>query len=192
MNTSWPFNVDIVNNWAFAEKVFSKEECELIKNFGKKRLQKATVVGTGSLEIKKQIRDSKVHFIYPNSETEWLFRKMTDLINFVNNKFFKFDLYGLEEGFQLTLYKKNSFYVKHIDKFLNNKIRKLSLSVQLDDPKKYEGGDLLLHTQEKPEVMNKTQGTCVFFPSYILHEVKPVTKGERYSLVCWVSGPNFK
>jgi len=25
-----------------------------------------------------------------------------------------------------------------------------------------------------------------------MHEVKPVTKGERYSLVAWITGPSFK
>ena len=27
---------------------------------------------------------------------------------------------------------------------------------------------------------------------YTLHEIKPITKGERYSLVFWVTGPQFK
>jgi PKHD-type hydroxylase len=30
------------------------------------------------------------------------------------------------------------------------------------------------------------------FPSFVLHRVTPVTKGTRYSLVAWVSGPPFK
>ena len=30
------------------------------------------------------------------------------------------------------------------------------------------------------------------FPSYSLYEVTPVTKGERYSLVGWITGPQFK
>lgn len=29
-------------------------------------------------------------------------------------------------------------------------------------------------------------------PSYTLHEVKPITKGERNSLVAWVTGKQFK
>jgi len=32
----------------------------------------------------------------------------------------------------------------------------------------------------------------IFFPSYTLHEVTPVTKGTRYTLVGWVHGPAFK
>ena len=40
--------------------------------------------------------------------------------------------------------------------------------------------------------MKQGQGDLVLFPSYMLHEVKPVTKGERNSLVCWVTGKQFK
>ena len=40
--------------------------------------------------------------------------------------------------------------------------------------------------------MDKKQGTLIMFPSYVLHEVKPVTKGERNSLVTWVTGNQFK
>ena len=39
--------------------------------------------------------------------------------------------------------------------------------------------------------MDGDQGKLIMFPSYVLHEVKPVTKGERNSLVCWVTGKPF-
>jgi PKHD-type hydroxylase len=32
----------------------------------------------------------------------------------------------------------------------------------------------------------------IFFPSFMLHEVKPVTEGLRKSIVVWVEGPKFK
>ena len=71
-------------------------------------------------------------------------------------------------------------------------IRKLSISIQLTDPKEYEGGELILYDCEKGEEMNKEQGTLIMFPSYTLHEIKPVIKGERNSLVTWVTGNKFK
>ena len=40
--------------------------------------------------------------------------------------------------------------------------------------------------------MSKAQGTLILFPSFILHEVTPVTKGERNSLVSWITGKPFK
>ncbi|BCU99421.1 MAG: hypothetical protein CM15mV27_1400 [Caudoviricetes sp.] len=32
---------------------------------------------------------------------------------------------------------------------------------------------------------NKPKGSIVVFPSFVYHRVIPVTKGTRYSLVCW-------
>ena len=49
-----------------------------------------------------------------------------------------------------------------------------------------------LYEDDKGAKMKKEQGTLIIFPSYILHEVKPVTKGERNSLVAWVTGKQFK
>jgi len=49
-----------------------------------------------------------------------------------------------------------------------------------------------LYNDDKGELMDKTQGTLILFPSYVLHEVMPVTKGTRNSLVTWVTGKQFK
>jgi PKHD-type hydroxylase len=70
--------------------------------------------------------------------------------------------------------------------------RKLSFSVMLTDPGDYKGGELLLKTSFKPMKTPKKRGTVVFFPSFVLHEVTPVTEGIRKTLVGWVLGPNFR
>jgi PKHD-type hydroxylase len=75
---------------------------------------------------------------------------------------------------------------------MNMPVRKLSISIQLTDPNEYEGGELYLYDDDKGTVMDKTQGTLILFPSYVLHEVVPVTKGTRNSLVTWVTGKQFK
>ena len=49
-----------------------------------------------------------------------------------------------------------------------------------------------LYEDDKGIEMNKDQGTLILFPSYVLHEIKPVTKGERNSLVTWITGKPFK
>ena len=66
------------------------------------------------------------------------------------------------------------------------------MSVQLTDPKKYVGGDLLLYDSDKPTLTTRDQGSLVLFPSYVLHEVTTITKGERNSLVAWITGKPFK
>ena len=44
----------------------------------------------------------------------------------------------------------------------------------------------------KYEVMPTKTGTSIIFPSWVVHRVKPVKSGVRYSLVAWMNGPQFK
>jgi predicted 2-oxoglutarate/Fe(II)-dependent dioxygenase YbiX len=37
--------------------------------------------------------------------------------------------------------------------------------------------------------MRKQRGFVVAFPSWTLHQVTPVTQGNRQSLVAWITGP---
>ena len=120
---------------------------------------------------------------------------MAQAITDTNEKFFKFDLTMIEK-LQFTEYSADELgcYDQHIDPLVwcvpHN--RKLSFVLQLSDPSEYEGGDLKLYTSKEPTVVTKMKGLAVFFPSYILHEVTPVTKGTRRTLVGWVHGPSFK
>lgn len=65
---------------------------------------------------------------------------------------------------------------------------KLTCVIQLSDPSTYEGGRLKVGSEYAPDA----QGTMICFPSDTLHEVEPVTNGERFVLVQWcVSETNF-
>ena len=187
-NSSWNFELDQVNFYAFCKNAFSKEECQTIINIAKdKGLIKGTTGG------KSDVRDSKISWLYPIDNIDWVFRRVTDITLNLNERFFKFDLFGLNEGFQFTNYEAPSGkYGKHVDRAINMSVRKLSISIQLTNPEEYEGGELYLYDNDKGTVMDKEQGTLIIFPSYVLHEVMPVTKGERNSLVTWVTGKQFK
>tara|TARA_X000001382_G_scaffold91585_1_gene66121 strand:+ start:838 stop:1398 length:561 start_codon:yes stop_codon:yes gene_type:complete len=122
------------------------------------------------------------------------------LIEKVNAQFYNFDLWD-PESFQITKYdeKNQGFYEPHVDQSFDQTtpdqhVRKLSLSIQLTPPDYYEGGTFEFPDDKEKFVVEDSvgQGTVVFFPSYVKHGVQPVTKGTRYSLVCWVNGPNFR
>lgn len=188
-NSSWSFQVDQINLYAFWNEAFSKEECQTIINIAK---DKGLIKGKTKEE--SNVRDSKICWVYPIDGIDWAFRRITDITLDLNEKFFKFDLFGINEGLQFTNYEAPSGkYGKHIDRGINMPVRKLSISIQLTNPEEYEGGELKLYDGgEEGTVMDKTQGTLIIFPSYVLHEVMPVTKGERNSLVTWVTGKQFK
>jgi len=79
------------------------------------------------------------------------------------------------------------------------KIRKLSVTINLNQPGEYEGGNLKFdfgphaagkRFHECTEI--RPQGSIIVFPSYVYHQVTPVVKGTRYSLVLWSLGKPFK
>lgn len=182
--------LDKQETWAYGEKVLTKEQCEKVINLGESLLPDTASTFGG---VCPDVRDSKVSWIRPSSESEWLFRHMTDVVISLNQQFFRFDLDGFAEGFQFTKYEAPAGkYDAHIDKAYGASIRKLSVVLQLSDATDYEGGELCIQTSQTPQPMKKEQGFLVAFPSYVLHGVQPVTKGTRYSLVAWLTGPAFK
>jgi PKHD-type hydroxylase len=78
------------------------------------------------------------------------------------------------------------------------KIRKISVTVSLNDPDEYEGGNLQFdfgpHKVDRYYTCTeiRPKGSVIVFPSHIYHQVSPVTKGTRYSLVCWSLGAAFR
>jgi PKHD-type hydroxylase len=187
-SSAWAFNLDPVHPWSYWEKAFTEEECQKIISIGNsKTLKDATTIGGA-----EGLRKSQTSWLYPNDDMTWAFQRMTDIITELNNKFFKFDLFGATEGFQFTKYTApGGKYGRHMDSGFGTPVRKLSFTLQLSKPEDYEGGDLCLYLTETPEVMKKIQGHVIVFPSYVLHEVTPITKGTRYSLVSWITGKPF-
>lgn len=189
-NFSWQFKIDIINDFAYWDNFLNKEECEKITKIG---ISKNLEIGNTKNNNLEKSRDSQISWLSSSDDLVWLYQRLTNVITELNNKFFNFDLWGIQEGLQFTNYKAPAGkYDSHIDRFYNGIIRKLSVTIQLSDENTYQGGDLELLFQDKPIKMKRQQGRLVIFPSFVLHRVTPVTHGERNSLVAWVTGNNFK
>lgn len=192
----WDFDINHTEtSWLTGrcEKVFTPEECREIIKIGESELLKNAKIGND--EIRTTVRESDIRFFFPETENSWIFERLETTILNVNNTLFNFELTGLHEGIQFTKYTApTGHYDAHIDR--NNigfPVRKLSMTLQLSDPKDYEGGELELYTNlQYPELAPPEQGTAFFFNSLILHKVNPVTRGTRYSLVAWIAGPRFR
>lgn len=186
----WLLRSDHVENFAWVTDIFNPAELDAIINIGTaSELGRASTYGGSD----PSVRDSYVNFLFPNQITSWIFARLAAVITEMNNRFFGFDLQAMEQGLQFTRYEApGEHYEWHIDRGMNSGTRKLSLSVQLSDPEDYEGGDLELWFGGEPVKAAKQRGMITLFPSYVMHRVAPVTKGVRYSLVAWISGPPFK
>ena len=142
-----------------------------------------------------QLRITRVAWMERGPETAWLYARLEEAVLHLNAEFYKFDLFGLSESFQYTVYDgvEGGHYNWHVDLGAENvEPRKISLSLQLTDPSRYEGCNLVLEAGDGPYAAEKARGTLIAFPSYVLHRVTPIESGVRKSLVIWVSGPEFR
>mgnify|MGYP003132394986 FL=1 len=87
----------------------------------------------------------------------------------------------MPEVIQVSTYEVGDFYKMHRDQHPGGN-RRLSITGQLNDPSEYEGGEFCFH--EYGEIKLGVRDVCIFDPM-LLHEVKPVTKGVRHSMVSW-------
>jgi len=190
-NMSWPFYGDHVHNYASYDGVFNEYEIQTIINHSKQyQLEKAKLENNAE---ENSIRNNEIVFIGPEG-IEWLFSRLANVCSEMNERFFKFDVFGLAEGLQFTQYTApNQFYKMHMDKLFMKNVRKLSIVVQLTDENEYEGGDLelILGADDDTVKMTRKKGKVIMFPSYIIHQVTPITKGQRHSLVGWITGKPF-
>ena len=153
--------------------------------------------------LRPTIRTGAVVF----TRESWIY----DLINPFIHEFNKRSGWNFQwdwnEDAQITCYTKGDHYTWHPDQSplpykhhhlnFNNKMRKLSLTLQLSDPADYKGGDLEFAwlrqgkcvIERQPEW--KERGTIIIFPSFMTHRITPITKGKRWSLVNWSVGRPF-
>ena len=177
------------------EGAFSEQELNWLQEQAIKADNQAKVGGNPTGEDLAKIRRSQVSWLNKTPDTAWVFEKLAHAASSLNAQFYRFDLTGFTEALQLTNYNgsEKGMYGWHQD--YGGKLspsRKLSMVLQLTDPSQYEGGNLQILTGGEPVNVRKQRGLIVAFPSYVLHQVTPVTGGSRQSLVTWISGPAFK
>ncbi len=62
----------------------------------------------------------------------------------------------------------------------------VSCTIFLADPSTYDGGELTIHLGAKPLKIKGEPGSAVLYPSTTLHEVAPVTRGERLVAITFI------
>jgi len=82
-------------------------------------------------------------------------------------------------------------YGAHVDNAMMGKGARrlrtdLSFTMFLTPPGEYEGGELVIHAAGMTQELKGEAGYLVLYPSGSIHEVKPVTRGERIVCVGWI------
>ena len=191
-------------NYYYFKKAVPLKTCQKILKAGRKKITRQGYLYGGKMN--KTARNCKVAWI----EEQWIYDILNPFIHTANkNAGWNFQ-WDWNETSQFTIYKKGQYYGWHADQFtsplksksknIDGKTRKLSLTLQLTDKTKYEGGDFqfqwlkqdenFLHTETVKDA--KDLGTIIVFPSFLWHRVLPITTGKRESLVNWSVGHPFK
>lgn len=183
----------------FKEKL-TEMECENLKNYALQQPFQVGKVG-GDNQLNESIRKSDVVFLKRNDpQLYWLFDRLALTLLEANDRCFNFALNNYPNlsyvGAQFTQYsaEDQQRYDWHSDVDLvadERTQRKLSLCVQLSDPKTYSGGAFEMETSSLECGHFSSLGDVIVFPSFIKHRVTSVTSGTRHSLVNWYLGPQL-
>ena len=179
------------------QPIFTSKQCQMIIEAGRAEPRNDASVGN-----KKGIKGGVIDTKTRTSHISWIpFKKMSDMYKDIerimkttNGNHFGFDGMTITEMAQYTEYPEGGFYDWHVDNDVNMQheppVRKISMTCLLSPESEFEGGDLELQAEGK--VAKIKQGHAIFFASFIRHRVKPVTRGNRKSLVMWFGGTPFK
>jgi PKHD-type hydroxylase len=190
------------NDYWYWKLDISHEDCQKIINLSEDNWKEASTFGS-AMNKGEETRKSDIVWITEQWVYDLIWSYMCDANE---NAGWKYNIVAAESC-QITRYTKGGFYSWHKDgigshitagnlpdnKFLHGNTRKLSMSILLNDD--YEGGDFQIHgTSNHGEVAFTPvsgEGSVIVFPSFTEHQVAPITKGIRYSLVTWFVGPPF-
>ena len=210
--------MNLTNYYWYFQSAVPEHICDDIVRYGHQMQDEMAVTGgygdpkrlnKNQLKDLKKKRNSDIVWM----SDKWIYNEIHPFVRSANVQAgwnFEWDF---SESCQFTKYTKGQFYDWHCDSWNkpyirensnapdHGKIRKLSVTVTLSDPKDYKGGELEFDfRQNDPDKPNKKikckeilpKGSLIVFPSFVWHRVCPVTKGERNSLVIWNLGYPFR
>ena len=175
--------------------LFTPDQCRQIIASGRAQKPQVAQVGInkprGGTDTKKRV--TTISWI-PFKEMDHMYRDLDKFIQAANLNHFGFGDIRVTENAQFTEYPVGGFYDWHMDCDTNMAheppVRKISMTLLLNDPSEFEGGHLEIGAPGKYAELK--QGHAICFASFINHRVQPVTRGMRQSLVVWFGGKPFR
>lgn len=181
-----------VEDFVVLPSVYSKEKCQdIIRIFEENTpvMQDALLAKGKNNGLDLSIRNSKKIQIIPHHP---LALSLIGLGFQANHETWKFDVtHGTQ--CEYLKYDENGHFISHRDAFLEDfgkEIRKLTVVLFLNND--YEGGKFYVGYENRKVYPKQDPGDVVVFPSFVVHGVEPIIKGNRRSIVTWIHGPYLK
>ena len=176
--------------------IFSPKQCQMIIEAGRSQPRQDASVGQAKKKggiVDTNTRTSHISWI-PFKTMPEMYKDIETMMKKTNGNHFGFDGMQITEQAQYTEYPSGGFYNWHMDSDVNfahePTVRKISMTCLLSHESEFEGGELQIE-KDKNKV-KLVQGQAIFFASFLLHRVAPVTRGVRKSLVMWFGGPPLR
>ncbi|MGI9423575.1 MAG: 2OG-Fe(II) oxygenase [Hyphomicrobiaceae bacterium] len=174
--------------------VFSPDECRqvvAVANAG--QFDQSALVGGRQAGLLRRARTS---WLDETTNASWIFGRMLHACAEVNRHHFDFQLEEFAERMQVSRYsaEQADFFDWHVDVGDGPTAmrRKLTIVVQLSESDSYEGGNLESNANGSVRTCSREIGAALVLPSFVLHRVSPMIKGNRFSLTLWSHGPAFR
>jgi len=149
----------------------------------------------GNVTDSYRTNNRDIAYINPQPYSKWLYDLLFPLALEANEKTFHFDIDIVTDSIHYVIYPEDGGHLDwHMDVGAHgvNK-RKLAMTVQLSDSSDYEGGDFQIWMGgEDYLTVPREKGDVIVFPSFCMHRVTPITRGERRCLVFWTGGRPFR
>jgi len=218
--------MNLASYYYYFKSALTPRMCDEIIKYGKEHDPQMAITGGSDDErnrkadgtLKKSVikniqKKRKSDIVWMNDR--WIYKEIHPYIHEANKAAgwnFEWDF---SESCQFTKYGVGQYYGWHTDSWTkvynkpnepntHGKIRKLSVTISLNDPDEYDGGNLEFdfrndidfdrNRKHKAKACTeiRPRGSIIVFPSFVWHRVAPVTRGTRYSLVIWNLGKPFK
>ena len=224
--------MNLKHYYYYFQSALSPRLCQDIIDYGKSHKPEMAITGgversDGNTKVNGSLKKSVIKNIQKKRKSDivwmndrWIYKEIHPYIREANRKAeWNFD-WDWSESCQFTKYGVGQYYGWHCDSWEapykrdkledgtypqdHGKIRKLSVTISLNDPDEYDGGNLEFdfrnqvdwERNKKKAIKACTEirprGSIIVFPSFCWHRVSPVTRGTRYSLVIWNLGYPFR
>ena len=177
----------------YQQKIFTKEECQTIIEYHKKYTDlegwfPSKYIDGQRIKDNHNLMAYEVYNILNNAETNWFFVKLFNWFSEVSG--IKIDETNKLPKCTLHRYTIGDHFAKHIDLAKGYEERRYNLGIQLND--EYDGGEYVTWDDGGNEILiSKESGTALAYHCRIEHEIKEITKGERWSIVMPITKYNI-
>jgi len=149
-----------------------------------------------------------IAYVPGDQHSWWLYNELEKCVIEANARLFQFDIQYVTDHLHYVIYptpnkpdktgntrKEGGYLDWHMDIGVGEvNRRKLATTVQLSDPNDYEGGDFQVWYggSERFITLPREKGDVLIMPTFYLHNITPITRGERRALVYWTGGEPFR